>query len=184
MDLWKDDIRTRTAPPTTIDLKNVPTLTELEHQMRLARPSKAMGYDQVPPELLHYSAAHLARHTWPLFFKQTLLASECLQHKGGRLVSAWKRRGDIRQCSQHRALLVSSSLGKSFHNVFRRRILGQVRSVSTPLQVTSHNSPSVTLAAQVVLQSCHSSQTWWIYQLLTLFRHCASVLQSNSPAGL
>lgn len=148
-ELWQEDMWTRPSPPNSFDLKAVPTLTELERQLRASRPSKAMGYDCIPPELLHYSPHLLARHTWPLFFKQTLLAQECLQHKGGRLVSAYKRRGDIRDPSNHRALLVSSSLGKAFHNTYRRRVMHQVRSMATPLQVTAHSSPSVTLAAHI-----------------------------------
>ena len=151
-ELWHEDMRTRPPPPDGLDLKAIPTLTELE-KLRASRPSKAMGYDGIPPELLHYSPHLLARHTWPLFFKQTLLGQECLQHKGGRLVSAYKRRGDIKDPSNHRALLVSSSLGKAFRNVYRRRVLHPMRSMATPLQVTAHSNPSVTLAAHIA--RCH-----------------------------
>ena len=123
--LWQEE-KDRHLVLSNVEIKDIPTLTELERQIRAARPSKAMGFDQIPPEILHYSPQKLARIVWPLFFKQSLLGSECLQHKGGRLVSAYKRRGDIRQCANHRALLVSSSLGKSFHNTYRRRVMPQV----------------------------------------------------------
>ncbi len=149
-DLWYEDLRTRPPPRHQIELASVPTLTELEYQVRASRPSKAMGYDQLPPELLHFSPQQLSQYVWPLFLKQTLLASECLQHKGGRLISAYKKRGDSRVCANCRALLVSSSLGKSFHNTYRRRVLGQMRQIATPLQVTAHQSPSVALAAHIV----------------------------------
>ena len=65
------------------DIKDLPTLSELERNLRAARPGKAMGLDLIPPELLHHASHRLAKVVWPLFAKQNLTVSECLQHKGG-----------------------------------------------------------------------------------------------------
>ena len=63
---------------------------------------------------------------------------------------AYKRRGDYTDCNSHRALLVSSSLGKAMHNTFRRRTMEFVRSSAGDMQITSHSKPSVQLAAHAV----------------------------------
>ena len=112
-----------------------------------------MGPDNIPGELLHFAPQYLAHALWPLYIKQSLTISEAIQYKGGRLISAYKRRGDYKDCNSHRALLVSSSLGKAMHNTFRRRAQAFVRSSAGDMQVTSHQHPSVLLAAHTV--RCH-----------------------------
>ena len=129
------------------DLKDIPTLTELERQLRAAKPGKAMGMDRIPSELLHFAPQRLAHAVWPLFMKQALTIHECVQHKGGKLISAFKRRGSIKQCENHRALLVSSCLGKAFHGTYRARTMPYVHSAALPMQFTSQRHPMVTMAA-------------------------------------
>ena len=129
------------------DLKDLPTLTELERQLRAAKPGKAMGMDRIPSELLHFAPQRLAHAVWPLFMKQALTIHECVQHKGGKLISAFKRRGSIKQCENHRALLISSCLGKAFHGTYRARTMPYVHSAATPMQFTSQRHPMVTMAA-------------------------------------
>ena len=141
-----------------VTLQEIPTLSELERQMRAARPGKAMGMDLIPPELLHHTAHRMAYEVWPLYLKQVLTVSECLQHKGGRLISAFKRRGSIQKCENHRALLVSSALGKAFHGTFRRRTVPYVQQSAGPLQLTSQSRPSVSMAAHAVRAHLHSAK--------------------------
>ena len=137
----------------SMDLQQIPSLFELEKQLRASRTQRAMGPDNIPGELLHFAPQYLAHVLWPLYIKQSLTISEAIQYKGGRLVSAYKRRGDYKDCNSHRALLVSSSLGKATHNTFRRRAQAFVRSSAGDMQVTSHQHPSVLLAAHTV--RCH-----------------------------
>ena len=133
-----------------ITLADMPSLCELESAMRHSTPGKSMGFDQIPPELLHRFPVQMARLTWTLFLKQTIFCCESLQHKGGRLIAAYKRRGDSRLCTSYRSLLVSSSLGKSFHTVYRRRLMPHLHQTATSLQYTSHRSPHVTQASHTV----------------------------------
>ena len=132
------------------ELHELPTVFELERTMRAARIGKAMGYDGVPPELLHYAPERLAHVLWPLFLKQSLTVTECLQHKGGRLISAYKRRGDIGECANHCALLVSSCLAKAFHGAYRARSMKFVTKAAGPLQLTAQSHPNIAIAAQIV----------------------------------
>ena len=147
-DLLAEAAQPRHAVP--FDIHEMPSLFELERQLRASKPYRAMGPDNVPGELLHFAPQQIAQAVWPLYIKQVLTLSEAVQFKGGRLISAYKRRGDIRDCSNHRALLVSSSLGKAFHNTFRQRTMRYIHAASGPMQVTSHQHPSVLLPAHAV----------------------------------
>ena len=133
-----------------MELHQIPSLFDLERQLRASKTQKSMGPDNIPGELLHYAPQHLAHVLWPLYIKQSLTISEAIQYKGGRLVMAYKRRGDYTDCNSHRALLVSSSLGKAMHNTFRRRAMEFVKSSAGDMQITSHSKPSVQLAAHAV----------------------------------
>lgn len=48
-------------------LQDLPTLIELERQLRAAKPCKAMGMDRIPSELLHHAWQRLAHAVWPLW---------------------------------------------------------------------------------------------------------------------
>lgn len=120
--LWskaKDAAQRPFTPPERIE--EVPTLLEVERQLQKAATGKAVGYDRLPGELLKHGAPWLASAIWPLVAKAALWGVEPLQHKGGKLVVAYKNRGDHTQCHNHRGLLVSSSLSKALHNVWRAR---------------------------------------------------------------
>lgn len=144
---WK----TQCTPETVeFNIHEVPSLLELERQLRAAKPHKSMGMDAIPAELLRAAPRQMAYHLWPWFVKQPFTISECVQHKGGQLVSVFKRKGEISAPSNHRALLVSSCISKSFHNTFRRRTMPYVHSYSGELQISSQTRPSVLTAAHAV----------------------------------
>lgn len=77
------------APQTVDDL---PTVYELEYFMRQSKCDKAMGYDVVPGELLHYAAPYLASKVWPVMAKMSMWVDEPPQWKGGRLITAFKNK--------------------------------------------------------------------------------------------
>ena len=76
----------RTKSTVEFDIHEMPTIFELERQFRLAKPHKAMGLDQIPPDFLRPAPRQLAYHLWPWYVKQVFTLSECMQHKGGQLV--------------------------------------------------------------------------------------------------
>ena len=134
-----------------MDLNDLPSIYELESALRHCTPGKSMGLDGLPPELMHRFPQQMADLVWPLFAKQSVFCCcESLQHKGGSLVAAYKRRGDVKECSSHRSLLVSSSLGKAFHTVYRKRLMPAIHETACGLQYTSHRSPIVTMASHTV----------------------------------
>ena len=52
-------------------------------------------------------------------WKLCLFGHEALMHKGGLLVQAYKGKGDPKQCSSFRSLLISSHIGKAIHRTLR-----------------------------------------------------------------
>ena len=113
--------RFRQVAPFSIDVREVPSLVDLENAYRRVAVGKAIGEDGVPPELCHYKAVDMARLTYTMMLKVLLFGQEAAEHKGGRLAIAWKHRGDVRDCSTHRSLLVSSHVGKTLHRALRQK---------------------------------------------------------------
>ena len=111
---------------------------------------KAVGADKLPGEMVRLAAPWLAKAIWPVVLKTALWVDEPLQHKGGRLVVAYKNKGDHTQCHNHRGLLVSSSLGKALHNVWRARTQPFAFAGASDMQFTAQPQALVTQAAHCV----------------------------------
>ena len=88
-----------------VSLSDVPCLTDLEAAFRRVAVGKAVGEDNIPPELCRYKAPDMARLCYSVMLKTFLYGQEAAEHKGGRLAVAWKHRGDTRDCSNYRSLL-------------------------------------------------------------------------------
>ena len=101
-------------------LQDLPSLVELEMAYRRVSLGKATGMDGVPSEVCHYLPVDMAKLTYTMLMKASLYGQEALTHKGGRLVNAYKHKGDPRDCASHRSLLISSHLGKTLHRSLRQ----------------------------------------------------------------
>lgn len=104
-----------------IDLRTMPTLTELERACRRVQCGKATGRDEIPSEACHYHPAQMARHTYALLLKLLVHGQEAWRHKGGRLIHAFKGKGHADQCEAYRSLLISSHVGKTLRRAMRER---------------------------------------------------------------
>jgi len=155
-ELWDEAMqRLRELPPPPEDICEVPSLLEVERHLQHAAMGKALGCDLLPGELMKMAAPWMARAIWPIVLKTALWADEALQHKGGRLIVAYKGKGDHASCSQHRGLLVSSSLGKCIHNVWRTRTQPYVFKGATSMQFTAQPHALVTQASHCVRMFLH-----------------------------
>ena len=150
-ELWDVHCKLQSSRDTpSLDASDLPTILELEHQLRQARSGKTCGYDNIPGELLHASCTHLAPHIWPLLMKITTRLEEPLQYKGGKLFALFKGRGSSLDCESYRAILVSSALGKCIHNVFRSRVMPYLQSSATQLQYSAQSGGMVAMAAHSI----------------------------------
>lgn len=148
--LWSQCRDAADAEDISMTASDIPTVFELEHQLRRAATGKACGVDEIPGELLHSSCTHLAMHLWPLLLKMCSRLSEPLQYKGGKLVALFKNKGSPMECSSYRAILVSSPVGKSLHNVFRARVVPYLQDAATSLQYSSQQGAMVAMAAHTI----------------------------------
>ena len=118
-DLWWTGLQQLQATDLSeLTLQDLPKLTDLEAAMRRVTPGKAVGDDEVPPEVCRYHAKALAKLVFPGLLKLFLHGQEDLSHKGGRLISAYKR-GPRNLCMSYRSLLISSHVGKCMHRALR-----------------------------------------------------------------
>ena len=137
-DLWED-----------MTYGDIPTIFEFETQLRKTKSRKACGLDGLPGELLKHAPTYVAYHVYPLLQKMSLWGSEPLQYKGGRLAVVHKK-GSPQEVDHYRALLISSALGKSIHNTWRRRSIPMMRQFADPLQISAQQGALVAQAAHLV----------------------------------
>eukprot|EP00435_Cladocopium_sp_Y103_P009245 s1408_g2.t1 len=104
-----------------VQVQELPSLFDLEVAFRRVPSGKALGLDEIPPELCHHCPAQLAKATYAVLMKAVLFGQEAMEHTGGKLAVAWKQKGDVRDCHTHRSLLVSSHLGKTVHRALRQK---------------------------------------------------------------
>jgi hypothetical protein len=104
--LWQQNLRDFIPDRLHLKPEDVPTLVELERAFRRVKAGKAIGADDIPPELCHGQPATLASLTFTQVFKLVAHGQEALVHKGGLLVSAWKRERNM--TAAHTALSSSA----------------------------------------------------------------------------
>ena len=150
-DLWHTVASSRLRRPTCFPgLSDIPTLLELEDQLRKVKAGKAVGPDLVPGEFLKAAGPWIARELWPLLLKICCRVQEPLMYKGGRLATLFKHKGSATEATNHRAILISSTVGKTIHGVFRDRTVPYVRKGASELQFSAHQGALVSIAAHTV----------------------------------
>ena len=133
----------------TLQAGELPTRIHLEQSMLGAVCGKASGPDQLPPEVLKFGGGALSQTLYALFLKMSIRMDEALQWKGGVIHHAWKGKQAPDECASHRALLISSVIGKALHSTIRRCCIAPMRSIATPFQVGGLPYP-VTFASHCV----------------------------------
>ena len=118
-DLWRKGLADAIAMETDIPLSEVPTLFDLECAYRHVRTDKATGHDHIPGELCHHFPTPVAAATYGQLLHLFFHGQEALIHKGGKLVTSYKK-GRRDCCESYRSLLISSHVGKSLHRTLRQ----------------------------------------------------------------
>ena len=165
----------------------LPTRIQLEASMLACVTGKAAGPDHLPPELLHYGGGSLSKSLYALFLKMAMRLDEALLWKGGTLHSAWKGKLSPDQCHSHRALLVSSVVGKALHSTIRGCCTQPMKMAATPLQVGGLPAYPVTFASHCVrlFQShCKGRSHFLLFLDLkeAFYRVFRALLRSDAPS--
>ena len=110
----------------------IPSRADLERHLRKMACHKASGCDGVASDVCHHLPSALSRLLYPLLLKEALLLEEPMEHKGGRLIFAFKGKGTTEDPSNFRGLMITSVLGKSIRASFREKVLPAYRSYAGP----------------------------------------------------
>ena len=86
--------------------------SDIEDRVRATSSASAPGPDNIPNSLIQAQIPEVARALFPFFLMQSLYCDEPWQHKGGRMVHIWKRRGLAEDPDTFRGVLVSVAIGK------------------------------------------------------------------------
>ena len=116
---WINSLHEMTPAHFQVQAHELPTLVDLEVAFRRVACGKATGPDNISGETCHYAPEKCARANFAAMWKLCLFGHEALMHKGGLLVQAYKGKGDPKQCSSFRSLLISSHIGKAVHRTLR-----------------------------------------------------------------
>ena len=121
-------------PLTNVKLPDLPTLTEVEHELRSLANNKAAGVDGIPGEALKVGAPHLAPLFHDLMLKTVLMTQEPVQNKGGLLVPIHKG-GTVDDVRNFRGILLLNVGGKILHAWLRKRMLALLQPAKPPGQL-------------------------------------------------
>ena len=129
----------------------IPTLSDLETALRLNKWGKSAAFDNLPTDACHRFPQLIARVAYPLLVKQALMIAEPIGYKGGVLVHAFKGKGAASQCSNYRALMISSVMAKANHRILRSDLIGKFERYALPLQVGGLPGRAVAQGAQCLV---------------------------------
>ena len=128
----------------------LPTLTEFEEAMRNTKTQRACFDDHVPGDILHFGAGTFAWTLYPLLLKLWITSCEPILYKGGQLIAAYKGKGDASRCESYRSLLISSTIGKLFHRLFRHGLMKEFLPNALNMQLGGMPRISVTQGSHIL----------------------------------
>ena len=171
--------------PLDILRDEIPSRLALEGACLRTVAGKAMGPDKVPGELLKVGSGPVSKALYQLTLKMALRCHELVIFKGGTLVNAWKHKGAQSICSNQRALLISSVVGKSIHSVMRSSIVPCAQKAAAPMQVGGLPKYPVLYAAhaaRLFISACGHGSFFMLYlDLKEAFYRVARPLLSSQP---
>ena len=116
---WLANLRELRESHLSLDVADLPSLTDLEAAFRQVKTGKTTGPDRIPAEICNTQPALMAKFTYPILLKILLHGQEPLEHKGGRLIPLWKGKLSQGLCEAYRSILISSHIGKCLHRTIR-----------------------------------------------------------------
>ena len=173
-----------------LDLRELPTLVEIENLCLRQRPRKAPGPDQIPADVCRQGAAAIAPHIHALACKSFVHGIEPYDFKGGKLCSIFKGKGDPADAAGYRGILLSNTYAKIIHAWSRQRLLPTLQHRKTlgqlgglPSQQTVTGVQAVRAHSQAACMKHLSSATMFI-DLRAAFHHMLRELIFATSNGL
>ena len=140
------------------DIREIPSLLDVEQAFRAAPRRKSPGLDSITGEMLRASPSAAAKVLWPLFAKAAAHISQPVQWRGGLLYEAYKQSGCGSDPKAYRSLFVSSTVGKSYHKIFRTKQQDKLGNVFHSFHMGARKGCPVTLPALYILSHLRRGQ--------------------------
>ena len=115
-----------------VELRDLPTLVEVEASLRCIEPHKAPGPDHISNAVFKYGAPVLAQAVHGVFTKSLVWEMEPLQNKGGVMRPIYKS-GDQAVAKNYRGIMPLNTLSKCFHAILRKKVMEHL----TPIRMES-----------------------------------------------
>eukprot|EP00435_Cladocopium_sp_Y103_P056901 s1056_g19.t1 len=121
-------------PAKDFDLHALPTLYDIQQQMRKLKRGKACGPNRLPPDVLKAGGAVMAQHMLTLTTKIAVRGVEPLSWRGGKLIPLHKGRLPRSDPAGYRSIFISDYTTKIYHGALRRHLLDAWTQVLSHLQ--------------------------------------------------
>ena len=120
--------------PAIVEKNVLPTLFDIQTQIKKMKRGKAPGPNQLPTDLLKAGGSVVARQLAAVTTKIALRGTEPLAWRGGRLIPLHKGKLCRSDPAGYRSIFISNYTTKVYHATLRRHLLDAWSSVLTHLQ--------------------------------------------------
>ena len=118
---WIQELHLFAQDDISVQLSDLPSLTDLEIALRRVPRGRACGPDGIPGEICHHFANSIAKILYQHLVLLVTHGQEDLSSKGGIVAPVYKGRGPADLCSSYRSILVSNHTGKAMHRAIRQK---------------------------------------------------------------
>ena len=118
---WIQELHMFAQDDISVQLSDLPSLTDLEVALRRVPRGRACGPDGIPGEICHHFANSIAKILYQQLVLMVTHGQEDLSSKGGIVAPVYKGRGPADLCSSYRSILVSNHTGKAMHRAIRQK---------------------------------------------------------------
>ena len=138
---------------TDFKIEDLPSLFELEDEIRRTTPGRATGFDPLPSVLYHQAASPLAALHFGMTMKSFLWQSEPVCNKGG-LLTVIPKKPQASQPKHFRGIMLLPTMAKRTHALVRRKILQYLEPERCPGQIGGMPSQQVQYGSHALRTFC------------------------------
>ena len=136
--------------PLLVPLEHIPTRIDMEQLVLRQKSNRAPGLDGVTSETLKQSSKTDSLPFFQLFLKSWLLGAEPIQFKGGMIHCIAKKQGIVNDAAKMRGIMLLDSLGKIFHGLVRKFLMGWALPRRLPCQFGGYEAQQTLYATQLL----------------------------------
>ena len=134
-------------------LADLPTLFELEDEIRLTTADRATGFDILPSTLYHQAASPLATMHYGMTLKSFLWQAEPVCNKGG-LLTVIPKRAQASLPKHFRGIMLLPTMAKRTHALLRRKIHQYLEPARLPGQLGGMPHQQVQFGSHALRSFC------------------------------